>query len=261
MSIPDLNSILSNGWFTDHGEVTDSTSVASHGWVDPELGEEDYSSYPFVPFDRFNKEGTDYNPESELYDLLVTEAFNMHGIPMVYYVTTYNLNYDKVIGEDANRYIQRNFNIQVYYELPNEQEIWTRFGLEGLDNFHMFVSVRHFSGMSKFNQYGEPNAYEVYTPQEGDIVKSRYNNYYYEILTVKRQTNQVHRRVHIYDLIVKPLKDQHFSVSGAISFDPVNHEQDLADIFNVSAHIEPEKPRDLFDPPATEDRPDPFLNW
>jgi hypothetical protein len=225
------------------------------------LGDEDYSNYPIQPFDRFNKEGTDYNPESELYDLLVTEAFNMHGLPMVYYVTTYNLDYDKLIGEDANRSIQRMFNVQAYYDLPNEQEIWSKWGLEGLDNFHIYISKRHFDGMSKFDQYGNPDINLIYTPQEGDIIKSMYNNYYYEVLTVKHQTNQIHRRVHIWDLIVKPYKDQHLSVSAAISFDPVDDEQDLIDIFNLSASVESEKEIREFDDPGTEVRPDVFLDW
>jgi hypothetical protein len=89
---------------------------------------DDYSSLPDLNY--FVKTESRYNNEKELYDVLMMESYNDYGVSAVYYKTTYDTNYDKIFGEDRNRMITNRYDIMVYYELPRELEMWSKFGIE-----------------------------------------------------------------------------------------------------------------------------------
>jgi neck protein len=261
--VTDSFSIATDGWMDSDNSIPDSTSIATLGWAESTIIEEGYQEWSPMPNDYFQEENEEYDVESNLFDLLYTEAINLNGIPMVYYVTSLNTRYDKIFGEDNNRNITRNFNVQVYYSLPNEDELFNAgFGLEGLDTFHMEISMRHFETASKYNPQGTKLVYPPYRPLEGDIIKAKYNDYRYEIITVKQQTSQFLKRQHVWDLTVKPLRDESLSVSATVpSNDDIHDVMSIEDIFNISDTVQSEK--ELSDYDNSNDPPiDPlFGNW
>lgn len=149
-----------------------------------------------------------YDNESTLYDKLMTEAFNKHGIPMVYYVISYDTTYDPLFGEDNNRRVVRYFPVMTYYELPREDRQWNVAAMEILDNFHLFISKRHFIAASKLD-LDLQQTHDPYTPKVGDIIKSNYNNFFYEITHVAHEEEMFIQRKHSWDVVVKQYKRQH----------------------------------------------------
>ncbi|MFW6272689.1 MAG: hypothetical protein ACOC2U_02780 [bacterium] len=200
--------------------------------------------------DFFYKQGSEYNSDSTLYDLLLTESFNKNGLPLVYYVSTYDTNYDKIFGEDNDRRFERKFNCMCYTpDLPKEEQIWTQFGIEGLDNFQLFISQRHFKVVS-----------DDYVPKVGDVIYTKYNNRYYEINDVGQEDNMFLQRKHTWTLTVAPFKDNNVSLNPATSatmqddIGEITNQDD--DLFNISDYVDNEKDDILYDPSDTEETPD-----
>lgn len=260
--IPDSLSIFLGGWFNSNGTIPDLVDIGLRGWFESDIAKEDYREYSAMPNDYFQEEDSAYDRESDLFNLLYTEAINMNGVPMIYYVNTFKTSYDKIFGEDNTRSVLRNFNIKAYFSLPNEDEMWSRFNIEGIDNFHIEITMRHFETASQYNPQGTAIIYPSYTPKEGDFLKAKYNEYFYEIVTVKKQVAQFLKRQHVWDLIVRPMRDEKLSVSATIpSDDYVRAINDIEDIFNVSAAVENEMPDKLYDS-AGESSVDPlFGSW
>lgn len=223
-----------------------------------------------IPNEYFNFQPK-YQAEKLLYDSIITEAYNKFGVPMVYYCVDYDTNYDEIWGEDMDRLIERKFNCMVYYELQEEIELFTKFGIDGIDNFHMYISMSHISAASTYdsNSYSitgvsaTEGTFTTYTPKRGDIMKSIYNNRYYEIVNVQAEQEQFLQKKHSWDLIVKIRKDNHMSVSPSLSGDAINAITDMQnDIYDISGAIDREKKDILYTPTAGE-RPsaDPFNGW
>lgn len=210
-----------------------------------------------------------YNNERKLFDCLITEAYNQHGVCLVYYVTSYNKNYDKVWGEDNNRFFERKFNFMAYYSLPREEKMWSKFGIQGMDTFSMFVSKLHFRdastyGMTNVNS-NQINTYQPYIPLVGDIIKSEYNNYIYEIVEVKEEIGMyLLSKQHIWEFIVKPYKDEHISLSATTSAGMSEisaYTNKSSDVFNISDVVDNKK--DLYNGNIKNEIPskDYFNNW
>lgn len=262
MSISDPLSIYLRGWFNENGTIPDNVDISLNGWFESSTVLEDYQEYDAMPNQFFQEEDTEYDVESNLFSLLATESINMHGVPMVYYITSFNTSYDKLLGEDNNRNITRNFDMMAVYELPNEEEIWNTWGIEGIDNFHIEISMRHFETASQYNPSGTRKVYQSYTPKEGDVLKAKYNDYFYEIVTVKKTKGQFLSRQHLWDIIVKPKRDEHMSVSATIpANDDIRQIEAIFDVFNVSATIENEKPGKLYDNSGNQQSDSLFGNW
>lgn len=258
---PNLHSILSKGWFDSTGEVPSTQSPAIQGWGAPNIGNEDWRNYPAMPSYRWNKEDSVYDPEANLYEMLLMEAFNIQGSPCKFFVVDYDLDRDRFLGEDQLKNVSRMFEVQIYFELPKEEEVVTLYGIEGFDRFSMYASVKHFDIASRADQYGKMMVHEPYTPKESDIIYTKYNDKYYKITHVKKMSNKVYRRIHCYEMVVQPMKDENMQVSASIAFDPFENYQAIADIFNVSASAESEKDIQRYNPPANEGLPDPFVDW
>jgi hypothetical protein len=154
----------------------------------------------------FNTETSAYDLESQLYDVLLNEAFNKHGVEMYYYIVSYNTEFNRTWGEDNNRSIARKFRFMSYYELPREDESFSQFGIEDLDVFKIFISKRHFMCASKYTEE------EEYTPKIGDIVRPTYSNKYYEVISVEQEEEMFHQRKHAWELILKIMRDEHIKV-------------------------------------------------
>lgn len=188
-----------------------------------------------------------YGNEQDLYDSLLTEGYNKRGVPCEYYLSTYDTNYNKIFGEDGNRYFTRSFPVMSYYELPKELELWSKFGIEGLDNFQMSISKRHFSAAC------QADGSEYVKPKVGDVIKANYNGRFYEVIDVGEEEEVFLQKKHTWILTVSVFRDEHVKISQSLSADLIaDVTNQPTDIFDLSATIE-EKNEDIkFDDPPTQ---------
>lgn len=272
VSATDLNSIATGGWFEVSATsaaplVSDMISVASLGWFESENAVEtlpettEYDEYSAMPNNFFQEENPEYDADSKLYDILLTEAYNINGVPMTFYVVGYDTSKDPIFAEDTNKSIERKFDIMAYYELPEEVETFSSFGIDFTDNFHIYVSMRHFSVASKYNQNGEPNKYPSYIPKVGDLLKAKYNNFYYEIVNVKKEEQQFLKRPHTWDMIVKSMKVEHHNVKAEAK-DGIQNITNMDDVLGINGPLNTKKDNVNYDISHTEEPPsDLFGNW
>jgi len=182
------------------------------------MGFEDYSALPNTDTNFFQYQTSAYDNHSDLYDLLITESYNHNGVPLTYYITTYNTSADdypdnkELFGEDNNREFVRKFPVMVYIpDLPKEMQMISIFGIEGLDNFKMWASKRHFTSAS------QDGGYDEYIPKEGDILYSAYNNMFYSIVDVGQEEEIFFQRQHSWEFTVEKFKDTNISLTPSIS--------------------------------------------
>jgi hypothetical protein len=166
----------------------------------------DFEEYDFMPNEMFKKTGNLYDNERELYSILQMESFNIKGTPVEYLAISYDVEYNKIWGEDNDRNYLSAFDVMAYYELPQETEMWTKYSIEGIDVFHMFINKLHFNKIS-----GGSGIFPLdggYSPKIGDLIRSVYNNFYYEIVNVNHTEEMFLQFKHSWDLIVKPFKNE-----------------------------------------------------
>lgn len=216
-----------------------------------------------------------YNNEKLMYDKLVTESFNQHGVKCIYYVVDWNTEYDRVYGEDLDRTIERKFMVMTYFMLPPEDRLISVFAIENTDNFKMWASKIHFAAASTTrvtsNKFGRTRGCEPeYKPQAGDIIKSTANNVYYEILNVKDavEKNQFLQHKGVWEMDVRVYRDLHYNInpSTSASLADITPFTDQDDYLAINDVIDTEK-QDIIitsaDDIANGCKPpnDPFGNW
>jgi len=199
-----------------------------------------YNEFSALPNNWFVAQTSAYDADRLLYDLLITESYNHNGVPLTYYVTTYNTGTDNypdgkaIFGEDNNREFVRKFPIMAYYELPKELQMVNIFGIEGLDNFKMWVSMRHFSAASLDDNFN------AYIPKEGDILHSAYNNTFYSIVDVGAEEEVFLQHKHSWEFTVERFKDTKISLTSATSADMTELEgvtDNDEDLFDISSYL------------------------
>jgi len=200
-----------------------------------------------------------YSNERNLFDIWSTEAYNNHGVCMEYYVASYDKKYDPIWGEDGDRRFTRFFDIMVMYNLPTEDKMWSKFGIEGTDEITMWATKRHFRTASN-----NPITKDEYIPQIGDVIRANYNNDFYEIVEVAEQTSMfLQSKQHIWEFIVKPFKDEGIGLTDDTSSTPISAFTDKdEDIFDVSNVVDVDKEDILYKPKdAEQGNKNPFGNW
>lgn len=211
----------------------------------------------------FNHFNSNYNNERFLYDLMITEAYNKHGVCCSYYIVSYNTNYDKIFGEDNNRRVERKFSTMAYFDLPYETKTFTNQGIGWSDIFHVFVSMKHFQTASTLDTSGIP-VYSSYIPRVGDILLTEYNNVFYEIISVKNQVEQFLQHQHAWDLVVKVIRDTNlsFNPSTSATTQDLSEYMNKSDLFDIGSFINENKGPVKYNPTSTEcGVRDPFNDW
>jgi len=211
-----------------------------------------------------------YDNERRLFDNMITESINQHGVCLTYYITTYDTNYDRIWGEDNDRRFVRVFDFMAYYTLPREDKLWSKFGIEGMDSFSMFVSKIHFQDTSTMGHdmvagnigFG---TYDSYVPKVGDIIMANYNKYIYEITEVKEETSMfLLSKQHVWEFVVKTYKNEQLSMtpSTSASMQYMDFTNKLKDVFNIDEVIEEKKEKVIYKPKVNEKKVnDPFAGW
>jgi len=262
--------------------MADFVSVDTLGWFDEEIIEIEssasnisgtYLQYSDIPNEYITKcvnssyAGSvgNYNNERELFDVLVTEAYNKHGVCMDYYVTSYDKSYDKIWGEDNNRRYERRFQIMAFFNLPREEKLWSKFGIEGMDSFSIYVSKRHFWESSQYNDIQtNPKAFAPYIPKAGDYIFAKYNKYCYEIVEVKDEIMMnLLSKQHVWEFLVKPFKDEKIATTSITSAAPIaDFTNKKTDKFDIKQTIDDKKTSVNYQPKPNEcESRDPWANW
>jgi hypothetical protein len=192
----------------------------------------DYLNYDPMPKPGQNLCTSAYDNDRELAAYTLMEKWNMYGVKLTYFQVTYNTNYDRIWGEDGDRHIIKSWDVMSYFELPKENKIWSKFGIEGVNDFSVFMSKMHF-------KYKTDN----YIPLIGDIILSQYNDMYYEITEVKEQAPLfMLSQQYAWELIVRKMKiEQDVSVAPSLSASPITSIFKVSDIFNIDNNIDVEK--------------------
>ena len=216
-------------------------------------------------------DGQDYENERETYRDLTTEAYNKFGVCLTYYIVSYDTKYDKIWGEDNNRRFIRKFDIMGFYPLNTEEKMWTKFAIQGIDEFSIFVSKDHFRvactyGDTKVVGNIGPGTYPIYVPKVGDVIQSLYNKYLYEITAIKEEAMMVHlSKRYVWELVVKPYMDEHLSLDPTTSASMGNVSAFVdtnPDILNVSNQAISAAAATAYKPKSCELSPrDPFAGW
>jgi hypothetical protein len=196
----------------------------------------------------------DYSNEKMLYDLLVTEAYNLHGVCMTYFVTSYNTSGTNVIfAEDQNRNVLRFFDFMSYYELPKEEKLFEKYGIAGLDNFHIYISTRHFQTASTCDNNGTVGINTAIQPKVGDFIQANYNNFVYDILSVKETVLQFLQGQHSWDIIVKPYINNNITANISTSAMNVSAILNPPEIFDIGNIINNKKDQIIYNQPVCEE--------
>ena len=188
----------------------------------------------------FQKDTACYDREKEMIGCQLQDMINTFAVPMTYYLTDYNTSYDQVFGEDEDRTILRSFTVNATYELPEENEMVSIYGIEGLDSFKMYIAINHFTMASTYS--GDTSGvWPSETPKVGDIIQAQYSEIYYEVLDVKNTEGQFLQAPHAYDFIVRPYRDIHLNLSATIETDPISAFTDQDDYLAINDIIDTEK--------------------
>lgn len=211
-----------------------------------------FDNFPRIdPIWQFNHFSSAYDNERKLYDLLITETYNLHGVCTWYYPVSVDTTYDKIFGEDMNQKISRRFEVMAYFDIPKETKQFSTQGQLWTDKFHIFISKRHFAAASS-----------DYLPKIGDLINSQYNDVYYEVLSVKAEEEQFLQAKHSWDLTVRVYVDKHLTLENTSALGSLPNYADQSDLFNIGSWINNNKNEVLYEPGQTECDPnDPFNNW
>ena len=207
----------------------------------------------------FNVQDPKYGKDKGMIDVLINEYFNKFGVCMEYYITSYDTSYDKIWGEDNDRRFVRSFEIMGSYTLPKEDKVWSKFGIEGIDELTIWVSKRHFVGAST----NPKDTSDTWIPQIGDVIKAQYSNYFYEITEVAEDTGQfLQSNQFIWELTARPMKNENISVSDELKGNSIDVITSLDDIFDITNETDIEKEDIIYKPkPGEQTNDDPFANW
>jgi len=224
-----------------------------------------YDQFDDMPNGFITKNTSEYDNERMLLDIITTEAYNKKGVESDFYIVSTDLQYDPIWGEDNDRRYVRKFKFFTYYTLPTEEKLWSNFGIEGLDNFSMFVTKRHFDAASKKELNFGQDSFESYIPHIGDIIMTKYNKYIYEIVEVKEETSWLQSKQHIWEFIVKPYTDEHINtdaIDNLDSEDVVSENTNIEDRLDITEPVNDERDGHLYERESENDAPnDPFGDW
>lgn len=138
-----------------------------------------------IPFDGTDKESC-YANEAALMSSLTSEAYNMFGFEIDYYIKQISTKRDRLLGEDPLENIVRRFRLSVYTaDIPNLQKQYQLQGMLYEEVFDVQATVAHFTEASQYDYDRTAIKYDQYQPKIGDIMYFKFSDKYYEVINVK----------------------------------------------------------------------------
>lgn len=198
--------------------------------------------------------------EQELYSVATTDAFNKFGAKLMYYPVSYNTSFDKVFGEDRNRFIERAFKIAGYTEeLKAEDNSYSIVGMNLKTINKFYISIAHFNDASTYN-YNTSGYYPSLKILPGDIIRTIYSGIFWEVVNVTTSISRFLNGTHCYTIIVKVYTDDKITLrpnSPTLLLDPITSvcspeisaTTPFVDYLSINVDIDNLKTAILFDDP------------
>jgi len=243
----------------------------------------DYTKASALPNDFIRKCGPKYDNEREIFKLAQMEVYNQRGTPCFYYAVDYNKKYNRIWGEDGDRLITHYFpNVMVYYQFQRDDKLWSKFGIEDMSTFSMYISKEHFKDITRLEyvlstEDGfflttesddllllEQSFLDFHIPQQGDLIQTEYNNYIYEVVE-RKETNGMYllSKQYTWELIVRMFKvESNVKISTDVLDSPISKYINTKDVFDISSIVDSKK-EDIIYKPKPGEKPvnNPFSNW
>ncbi|MBR1610484.1 MAG: hypothetical protein IJ672_03200, partial [Methanobrevibacter sp.] len=132
-----------------------------------------------------------YKAEAALLSELSSEAYNLFGFEVQYYLKDINTKKDRLYGEDPLANVERRFLLKMYTEsIPTMQRQYELQGMIYPEIITCQCTVQHFYEASQLSYPDMKDIYEAEVPKIGDIVYIEYSDTYYEVINVKEFAEQ-----------------------------------------------------------------------
>jgi len=114
---------------------------------------------------------SNFQAEQFLYDSAFKDIINNYGVPVNYYVNTFNtLSADILYGEQPTKVFQGPYEMQMFIELTENAINLSKFGFASDDTFTGYLHIITFTEtMSALVDYAQFN--QVVEPKSGDIIE------------------------------------------------------------------------------------------
>jgi hypothetical protein len=112
-----------------------------------------------------------FQAEQLIYDSAYSDLINSYGIPINYYVNTFNLlSADLFYGEEPTKTFKGPYELQMYIELTENAINLSKFGFASDDELTGYLHIHTFTTtMSSLVNYAAFN--QVIEPKSGDIIE------------------------------------------------------------------------------------------
>lgn len=112
-----------------------------------------------------------FQAEQLIYDSSFGDLINSFGVPISYYVNTFNISAaDALYGEDPTRLFLGPYEMQMYIELTEAAPNLSRFGFVSDDELTGYLHINTFtttmSSLINYAQFGQ-----VVEPKSGDVIE------------------------------------------------------------------------------------------
>lgn len=114
---------------------------------------------------------SNFQAEQFVYDNAFKDLINSYGVPINYYVNTFDvLSANLLYGEEPNKIFRGPYELQMYVELTENAINLSKFGFASDDEFVGYLHIDTFTTtMSALVNYSEFN--QVVEPKSGDIIE------------------------------------------------------------------------------------------
>jgi hypothetical protein len=112
-----------------------------------------------------------FQAEQLIYDTSYSDLINSYGVPINYYVNTFNLlSADLFYGEEPNKVFKGPYELQMYIELTENAINLSKFGFASDDELTGYLHINTFTViMSSVLDYASFN--QVVEPKSGDVIE------------------------------------------------------------------------------------------
>lgn len=201
-----------------------------------------------------------YENEQFLMSSLMTQAFNMYGICMRYYIRTYDTTYDKIWAEDNNSRYVRYFDFMGMFELPSENKFFAMFGISQEEDVSIYATKLQFRTVSQ-----DPETKLEYAPKVGDLIEVVYDKQIFEITSIPKITDFTYFKSanQIWEFTVKPFKEQKITAEDSIDGTTLaQYAKSNSDLFDIRNIVDSKKEDVVYKPKTGEEsQKNPYATW
>lgn len=162
----------------------------------------------------FDRSSSCYQAQSNLFGTITADAINTRGLLCYYYPMKLDTEYDELMKEDRDQYVERRFNVMVYSaDYPN---ILRNVALEGLINPErstFTIAKIHFTAASTYVGNTPDMEPALPAPRIGDLIYIRAMKLIFRILQVRDTDQQFQFDQHTWTITVAQMIDNIYRIA------------------------------------------------